>query len=62
MNKRTIKITKIADFGRNHEMYCDKVLMLRKARKVGDMEVVNNTVLGRLNDMRGDNFDFEVIK
>lgn len=48
MNKTTIKITQIQDHGRNHDMYCDKVLMLRNARHPGDTEVVNNYVLSKL--------------
>ena len=48
MNKKIIRITKIEDYGRNHEMFCDKVLMLRYARRAGDTEVVNHTQLGAL--------------
>ena len=47
-NKTKIKITQIKDYGRNHNLYCDQILGLRCARKVGDIEVVNNTVLGKL--------------
>lgn len=47
-NKKIIRITKIEDYGRNHEMFCDKVLMLRYARRAGDTEVVNHTQLGAL--------------
>lgn len=57
-NKVVIKITKIKDFGRNHDSYCDKVLMLRKARRVGDTEVVNHYQLGTLSRMKGEEFDF----
>ncbi len=57
-NKITIKITKIKDFGRNHDSYCDKVLMLRKARKVGDTEVINHYQMGVLNRMKGEEFDY----
>ena len=48
--KTTIQITKIYDHGRCHEIYCDKILWLRKARNVGDIETVNNTQLGKLNE------------
>lgn len=34
--------------GRNKELIMDKLLKLRKAREVGDVESVNNTVLGAL--------------
>lgn len=47
-NKRRIRITSITDKGRNHERFCNDVLMLRFARRAGDEEVVNNTVLGAL--------------
>lgn len=47
-NKTTIRIISIADHGRNHDMFCNRILMLRKARKSGDVETVNNTVLGAL--------------
>ena len=57
-NKVVIKITKIKDFGRNHDNYCDKILMLRRARKVGDTEVVNHYQLGVLNRMKSEDFDF----
>lgn len=48
-NKKKIRITKIADKGRIHEWWCNNHLMLRTARQVGDTEVVNHYVLGRLN-------------
>lgn len=54
MNKRTIKITAIKDYGRHHDQYCNTVLMLRKARKIGD--TVNNYVLGVLRRMKGSEF------
>jgi hypothetical protein len=57
-NKHLIRIINIPDYGRNHNMYCDKVLWLRKARKPGDTEVVNNTVLGIL---RRNNIQFEIL-
>lgn len=57
-NKAVIKITKIKDFGRNHDRYCERVLTLRKARRVGDTEMVNHYQLGTLSRMRGEGFDF----
>lgn len=58
-NKTTIQITKIEDHGRCHDIYCDKILWLRKARKVGDIETVNNTVLGKLNTaMKAGTFEY----
>lgn len=59
-NKVKIVITKM-QFGRNTETFCNTVLMLRKARNVGDEETVNHTVLSRLNRAKGDKFDFEII-
>lgn len=58
MNKKTIRITAITDHGRNHELYCSKVLMLRNARRIGDVETVNNYVLSVLRRMKGDEFNF----
>ena len=49
-NKHAIKIVYIKDMGRNHNQFCDQVLMLRTARKINDIEVVNNTVLSRLRN------------
>ncbi len=57
-NKKTIKITAIKNHGRCHEMYCDKILMLRSARNVGDIETVNHYVLGVLRQHSGCEFDF----
>jgi len=50
MNKTKIKITGTTLVGTALTMYCEKVFMLRTARKVGDVEIVSNTVLGKLND------------
>ena len=47
-NVRRIRITALADMGKNKELIMDRVLMLRHARNVGDEENVNNTVLGAL--------------
>ena len=58
MNKKTIKITAIKDYGRCHEQYCRVVLLLRRARRVGDTEVVNHYQLGVLRRMKGSEFDF----
>lgn len=63
MNKTTIKITWIQDHGRIHDMYCDKVLMLRNARHSGDTEVVNNYVLSKLRIAKSvGTIDFEESK
>ena len=48
-NKKKIRITSIKDHGRNHNQFCDSVLMLRRARRCGDIEIVNHYVLGILN-------------
>lgn len=47
-NVRRIRITALANMGRNKELIMDRVLMLRHARNVGDEENVNNTVLSAL--------------
>lgn len=47
-NVTRIRITWLADMGRNKEMIMNNLLRLRKARNVGDEEVVNNTVLSAL--------------
>lgn len=47
-NKRLIEIISIPDYGRNQNLYCDKVLLLRTARRPGDKECVNNYVIGKL--------------
>ena len=57
-NKTKITITWIKDQGRNHEIYCDKILMLRSARRAGDSEIVNNYVLGRLRANNGNDIEF----
>ena len=38
-NTKTIKITYIKNHGRNHEIFCNNILMLRTARNVGDIEL-----------------------
>lgn len=48
LNKVTIKITSIKEMGRNHELFCNTCLMLRKARKAGDVETINYTQLSAL--------------
>ena len=53
-NKKTIQITFIKDHGRNHEMFCDKILLLRTARNVGDIETVNHYVISILNCYKSD--------
>jgi len=54
----TTKIT-ITNIDRNHlvngglkDIYADKILFLRKARKIGDSEFVNNFVLSKLRDAK----------
>jgi len=47
-NVTRIRITFIKDHGKGHELFCDKTLMLRTAREVGDEENVNNYVLCQL--------------
>jgi hypothetical protein len=56
--KRRIRITSIRDFGRNQDLYCKNCLLLRTARRVGDEEVVNNFVVGRLKEQ---NVGFEFV-
>lgn len=56
--KRKIRITSISDFGRNQDLYCKSCLLLRTARRVGDEEVVNNFVVGRLKEQ---NVGFEFV-
>lgn len=48
-NKKTIQITFIKDHGRNHEYFCNDILLLRHARNVGDIETVNHFVISVLN-------------
>lgn len=52
INKTKITCTAIKDHYRNHEMWCNNTLMLRKIRKVGDTEIVNNYVLGKLREYK----------
>ena len=59
-NVRRIRITALADMGRNKELFMSKVLMLRHARNVGDEENVNNTVLGALK-RNGSRIKFEIV-
>jgi len=59
-NVTRIRITGLADMGRNKELIMDKLLMLRHARNVGDEENVNNTVLGALRRY-GNYIQFEII-
>lgn len=61
VNKRKIRILWIEDHGRCHDMFCDKVLMLRTARRAGDEEVINNYVLSRLK-MQSGSIKYEVIE
>lgn len=60
-NKTTIQLTKINN-PYPLEIFMDKFLMLRKARKIGDIEIINNTQLGRLNQWKNDGcIDFIVL-
>ena len=59
-NKVTIRILSREDKGRNHELWCSRVLMLRTARKAGDIETINHTQLGSLQRM-ADEIEFEVV-
>lgn len=43
-----IKISAIEDHGRNHDLWCSRVLLLRSARHPGDVESVNRTQLSAL--------------
>ena len=60
--KRMIEITVIKDHGRFHNQFCDTVLMLRKARWVGDREVVNNYVFSVLKRNAGSEFNFKEVE
>ena len=53
-NTVKIRITKM-EYKRNCENFCNTVLMLRKARNIGDEETVNHYVLSRLNSQKGTN-------
>ena len=55
--KRMIQITKL-NYGLYSDLFCDQTLLLRRARKVGDREVVNNYVYGVLKRFKGEEFDF----
>lgn len=61
-NKRIIEITEIKDHGRFHNQFCDTVLMLRNARRVGDREVVNNYVYSVLKRNVGNEFNFKEVE
>lgn len=61
-NKVKIQITRMKDMGRNHEYFCNNVLLLRTARKVGDIEVVNHYQLGVLNRWKGEQINFEKVQ
>lgn len=61
VNKVKIEITKL-NYQRNAKTFCNTVLMLRTAYKVGDVEMVNHYVLGCLKRAKGENFDFRIIE
>lgn len=48
--KRKITLTSVIGNGMYPEAFCRKFLLLRKACKVGDSEVVNNYQLGLLRE------------
>lgn len=50
------------DMGRNHEYFCNNVLLLRTDGKVGDIEVVNHYQLGVLNRWKGEQINFEKVQ
>lgn len=60
-NKHKIIITYIKDHGKFHNQFCDSVLMLRHARKIGDIEIINNTVLSKLKNFESE-IKFEILK
>lgn len=61
-NKRVIEITMIKDHGRFHDQFCTTILMLRKARRAGDRETVNNYVYSRLKNNVGADFNFKEVE
>lgn len=61
VNKRTIEITEIKNHGKFHDQYCNTVLMLRKARNIGDRETVNNYVYSILKRNSGSEFNFKEV-
>ena len=64
MKKTKVMLT---EFNEEHtgvpaQIYFEKFLLLRKIRKVGDTEVVNNTVLGKLKEAQNQgHLSFEII-
>ena len=59
-NKKTIKIISIKDHGKNHNWFCENVLMLRTAKHPNDVEIINHTVLGNLRRFPSD-ITFEIL-
>ena len=49
-NKVTVKITGISDTNVPTKILLQRLCLLRTAEKIGDIETVNMTQLGRLND------------
>jgi hypothetical protein len=46
-----------------HTIFCDKFLLLRTIHKVGDIETINNTQLGRCKDAQEQGtFKFIIVK
>jgi len=58
-NKHKIKIIGLPDASVPIKILLQKFCLLRKAEKIGDIEVINNTQLGRLNDW---NVEYEILK
>lgn len=49
-NKIKIQITGSCLSDKRLAIVCEKIYLLRTARKIGDTEVINHTQLGRLKD------------
>lgn len=58
-NKHKIKIVSLPDSSVPAKILLQKFCLLRNAEKVGDIEVVNNTQLGRLKD---NDVEYEILK
>lgn len=62
-NKRKIKCTKLIPNGIPVQIFCNKFLLLRKIRNVGDEEVINNFVLSKCKSAKEQGtFDFIIIE
>lgn len=58
-NKHKIKIISLPNSSVPAKILLQKFCMLRTAEKIGDIEVINNTQLGRLKD---NNVEYEILK